>query len=568
MGSLHPHRATRTAVPLVLLACLGMPAAAAAKDRDHDGLPDRWERRYELSTRSPSAAGDPDRDRLSNRREYALRTNPRRADTDGDGLRDRAEVVRYKTDPRRADTDGDGLRDRAEVVRYKTDPRRADTDGDGAADGAEVAAGTDPLTRSRHPRAPARQTGPIAAAPAGAPLAPAAPAAAPAPARPDYTPMNLSATLDSSGHVELNWDATRDAGFASYEVRRGTDASADVATWTSLYTTASHLTDSGLAPGTYYYSVAERSADGRMSNRSNVVSASVTCASPSPATPDGPDPWGGCFPGPRTTGVPDGTQLTPYVGPCRITEPNTVIDAKLVDCYLEILAAGVQIRNSWIIGHVWTDDPLEGGSFTITDSTVDAGPLDAEHTDGNSAIGKSHFVATRVETIRGVRGVWCEYDCTVRDSWVHGQAADESGALHESGVRMGSGAPEAPQRFVHNTIVCDAPDVPPDAGCSADVTGYGDFAAIRNNTVERNLLAATTGGTCAYGGSSPYKPYPEGSNNVFRDNVFQRGASDPVTGAPGHCGYWYGIADLDVDQRGNEWTGNRWDTGELMPVDG
>src|SRR3954470_23470461 len=80
--------------------------------------------------------------------------------------------------------------------------------------------------------------------------------------------------------------------------------------------------------------------------------------------------------------------------------------------------------------------------------------------------------------------------------------------------------------------------------------------------------APTAGGTCAYGGSSPYKPYPEGSNNVFRDNVFQRGASDPVTGAPGHCGYWYGIADLDVDQRGNEWTGNRWDMGELMPVDG
>jgi hypothetical protein len=40
------------------------------------------------------------------------------------------------------------------------------------------------------------------------------------------------------------------------------------------------------------------------------------CPSSVPNTPDGPDPAGGCFPGPSNTGVPAGTTLTNYTGPC------------------------------------------------------------------------------------------------------------------------------------------------------------------------------------------------------------------------------------------------------------
>jgi hypothetical protein len=292
------------------------------------------------------------------------------------------------------------------------------------------------------------------------------------------------------------------------------------------------------------------------------------CPSAKPNTPDGPDPWGGCFPGPKTTGVPPGTQLQPYTGPCRITTADTVIEAKAVKCdYLEIVAPNVQIRNSSIEGSVWVDSPKQGGSFAITDSTVDAGEVGAE-TEGKSSIGKSHFVALRVETLGGVRGIWCEYDCTVQDSWVHGQDKDESGVSHQSGVRLGSGTAAAGQRFIHNTIVCDAPNVPPDAGCSANVSGYGDFATIQHNTLTKNLLASGAGGTCAYGGSTPDKPFPDGNHNVFENNVFQRGRGDRGSGAQGHCGYWFAITDLAAGRRGNEWTRNRWDTGESMPADG
>jgi hypothetical protein len=259
--------------------------------------------------------------------------------------------------------------------------------------------------------------------------------------------------------------------------------------------------------------------------------------------------------------VPAGTNLTPYSGPCTITQANAVIDSKTINCLLEIRAANVTIRNSLINGRVWIENPGPAYSFTITDSTVDAGPVDAQNQSGIKAIGKSHFTAVRVETVRGISGIWCEYDCTVRDSWVHGQDKDEAGISHQSGLRMGSGQPGAGQLIEHNTIVCDAPNVPPDAGCSADVTGYGDFATIQNNTLSKNLMGATTGGTCAYGGSTGGKPYPNGNNNIFRDNVFQRGSNRK-------CGVWFAIVDLGSGLRGNQWINNRWDSGETMPSNG
>jgi hypothetical protein len=281
------------------------------------------------------------------------------------------------------------------------------------------------------------------------------------------------------------------------------------------------------------------------------------CAQWIPNVADGPDPSGGCFPGPATTGVPAGTTLTTYTGPCTITQPNVVIDSKTVNCTLTVEAAGLVVRNSRINGRVYIDDPGPAYSFTITDSELNQGGPTGDST------GKSHFTLERVNVHGGFRGVWCEYDCAVIDSYIHGQATDPSGKAHESGIRMGSGAG---QRLTHDTIVCDAPDVPPDAGCSADVTGYGDFATIQNNTVERSLLLATTGGTCAYGGSTAgSKPYPNGANNVFDGNVFQHRSAVQNSG---HCGYWYAIVDLDAGQRGNAWTNNHWDSGELMPADG
>ena len=176
-------------LPALTAFVLPNPVAATPHDRDNDRLPDKWERKYRLSTKSDSRRGDSDRDRLRNSLEYRYRLNPRRRDTDRDGLHDGAEV-RLRTDGRLRDTDGDGISDGAEVKRgtnplvpdvdttaqspnppeppapaptvdpdpdrdglltvdeinvHGTDPLRGDSDGDGVGDGVEVADGSDPV---------------------------------------------------------------------------------------------------------------------------------------------------------------------------------------------------------------------------------------------------------------------------------------------------------------------------------------------------------------------------------------------------------------------------------------
>jgi Bacterial TSP3 repeat len=111
------------ALLMAVFAYLAATVSAAPRDRDHDRLPDRWERNHGLSPRKASAKRDPDSDHLRNLREFRLRTHPRRADTDRDGLRDGAEVRRFRTNPRKRDTDGDRFSDRCEL-RKGTNPRK------------------------------------------------------------------------------------------------------------------------------------------------------------------------------------------------------------------------------------------------------------------------------------------------------------------------------------------------------------------------------------------------------------------------------------------------------------
>ena len=79
---------TCAAAALGVLALLALPGAAAAKDGNHDRIPDRWERHHDLSTAVNQAGRDQDRDHLRNRAEFLAGDNPRDRDSDDDGVMD------------------------------------------------------------------------------------------------------------------------------------------------------------------------------------------------------------------------------------------------------------------------------------------------------------------------------------------------------------------------------------------------------------------------------------------------------------------------------------------------
>lgn len=76
------------ALALGALALLAMPSLAAAKDRNHDHIPDKWEKRHHLSLKVNQARLNQDGDKLRNRAEFLASDNPRDADSNDDGVMD------------------------------------------------------------------------------------------------------------------------------------------------------------------------------------------------------------------------------------------------------------------------------------------------------------------------------------------------------------------------------------------------------------------------------------------------------------------------------------------------
>jgi hypothetical protein len=82
---------TLFALALGAIALLAMPGLAIAKDRNHDRIPDRWEKRHHLSLTVNQARHDQDGDHLRNRGEFLAGDNPRDRDSDDDGVMDGSE---------------------------------------------------------------------------------------------------------------------------------------------------------------------------------------------------------------------------------------------------------------------------------------------------------------------------------------------------------------------------------------------------------------------------------------------------------------------------------------------
>ncbi len=306
--------------------------------------------------------------------------------------------------------------------------------------------------------------------------------------------------------------------------------------------------------------------------------------------PNGPDPWGGCFPGPGNTSVPTGTTLTSLTTTnlsntdvCTTGGRNIYSNA---DGKLELDCGGTVIDGKTISESIVADNGT-GGTITIKNSKITAGDIENDGTgtlliedsevDFGSDVNTNALTGSNITVLRsnmhnGKRQVWCSH-CSIQDSYFHDQLSDPTGVTHESAARA-----DAYTTFEHDTFLCNASNYPPDAGCSADQTGYPDFGPTHDNTFDKNLYMATTGGYCSYGGDSNGKPYSSDPSNAinihFTNNVFARGttANDRTTLALTDrnrytCGYYGVTTSFNSSKAGFVFSGNMWDDGLLFTKD-
>ena len=238
-------------------------------------------------------------------------------------------------------------------------------------------------------------------------------------------------------------------------------------------------------------------------------------------------------PTPTNVGVPAGTNLKAYNGPCTITKAGQVIENRTISCApLEIRTTGVVIRDSKINGAVFVgsqddSDPSGKGAkrVTVLDSEIDA-----SNAPDLRPISSSHFVVKRSYLHGSYSGAECHNACTIKRSYVTGSGT------HASGMRILRNG-----KLKHNTIWCEPlPDLV-DGGCSGNLTMYEEFGTPENNVIKHNYFP---------GGSFYYSLKFNGEDNGrirILDNVFgkaQAGNTD----------------DWDA-KSSNVWTGNTMTTG-------
>ena len=304
---------------------------------------------------------------------------------------------------------------------------------------------------------------------------------------------------------------------------------------------------------------------------SRPTSSSASPSAPVPSRSAGSWP-ASAFPSAANTGVPAGTTLTSYTGPCTITADNTVIDSKTVACDLVIHAKNVMIKNSRVAsGHVVSLDMdlagADGWSFTIQDSEIDAG------TDGLAAVCCGNYHLLRDNIHGGQTAVQCDTDgayrrgttayCDVRDSWLHGQLDGGAVGTRHLGALLSDGSQHL--TAIHNTVACDHP-VENGEGCTGDLNLIPHFAPVTYADIESNLFIANNTGSafCTYGGSGNVEHSSGSHNIVYKNNTFQRGRGGSAANS---CADYGPVTFFDTSAAGNAWSGNVWDDGSpVLPA--
>ncbi len=274
-----------------------------------------------------------------------------------------------------------------------------------------------------------------------------------------------------------------------------------------------------------------------------LLAAGGCFAAPRPIDIDStpPAPPSRVYPTEQTTGVPDGTALTDYDGPCTITEPGTVLERMIISCdRLVIQAADVNIRSSRLPP---VDVDGSDWSVLIEDSEIDGGSYQGP------SVGYSNLTIRRSEIRGSQHSVLCGDNCVVEDSLLHDQFLPADGEWHNNGFLSNGGSGV---QLTGNTITCTPPDNSVGGGCSGAASFFGDFAPITAIVIKDNLFRATPGAFCVRLGYDPGKKFGIEAGRVeLTGNVFDRGPT-------GVCG---GEGPVTSTPPGSVLAGNTWTDG-------
>ncbi len=345
----------------------------------------------------------------------------------------------------------------------------------------------------------------------------------------------------------FDFAGTRHSGYARYL------RTTDLADGTHEITARLTLSGGATKKVSSRFRVGNRSGSTGTSSTTTTTAAPVTApttAAPVPTTtttqavaPSAPVAPSGGFPTAQSTGWRrTGVSLSPYSGPCVITVPGTVIDAKDISCSkVEVRADDVRISRSRVrasgdLGVVFRS----GSGLVISDSEVTAvnpggvGIAIASWGGRGMRVERSYVHGT-------VRGIQPGEGTSVSGSYVD-DLVNASGA-HATAVGVNGGTRNVTIRG--NTLGCNA------SHCSAALSAYPETTWGPNDNwlIDGNLLNG--GGYCTHLGYTPSAGEQPNTNfrvtnNVFGNKYYPR------------CGQYGPVASWTPPPTGvgNLWSGN------------
>ncbi len=276
------------------------------------------------------------------------------------------------------------------------------------------------------------------------------------------------------------------------------------------------------------------------SSTSSTTRASGACQSDDENDVDGADPWGGCWPGPASTGVPSGTNLTVVNGDYTVSTPNAVVSDLDVRGGIFVQANGVTVKNSKARLIDFQGYKLPGSRLTVSHVTIDCGGVAGTYGIGEDGVNIDHADISGCEN--GIDG---DQNITITDSYIHG-------LLGIVGHTDGFQSADANNLVIQHNVIYAANSSAEDSfGTSAFIPNNRDLASFHDTTIENNLVAG--------GAYTVYCPLTTTTRWSVVNNVFSRKFKSSVG--------WYGT-NTGCNSHGIIWSGNVLDNGSPVSAQG